>query len=303
VKLPVYDYVNGYPGADPAHAPYTQFDASGQIAGGYGNVLLMTNRSHSSYHSLQFSAQRDLSSFGLGFQVSYAFSKSLDDTSAVLGGFIAGASGALSQAAPQDPFHTRADKGPSTFDATHALNFSLFQDLHADRVPLVRPLGKPLTKGWQLLGIGTFTSGLPFTIYSGQQETGVGSIGADRPDQVAAPVLSTSRTIREDYFGLGVNNPSLFRIPPYGHFGALGRNTFRGPDFRNFDMALIKDTPLVSRSGTERAALQFRAEFFNVLNIVNFGLPSNVLLGPGFGEISRTAGTSRQIQFSLKLIY
>ncbi|MGA2593285.1 MAG: hypothetical protein ABSH32_25495 [Bryobacteraceae bacterium] len=83
----------------------------------------------------------------------------------------------------------------------------------------------------------------------------------------------------------------------------LGRNTFRGPDLRNFDLALIKDTPLRERAGAELASLQFRAEFFNVFNIVNFGLPSNILLGPGFGEISRTAGTSRQIQFSLKVIY
>ena len=68
-------------------------------------------------------------------------------------------------------------------------------------------------------------------------------------------------------------------------------------------MALIKDTPLGTRAGGELASLQFRAEFFNVFNIVNFGLPSNIVLGPGFGEISRTAGTSRQIQFSLKVIY
>jgi hypothetical protein len=51
------------------------------------------------------------------------------------------------------------------------------------------------------------------------------------------------------------------------------------------------------------ASLQFRAEFFNLLNTVNFGLPSNIVLGPGFGEITRTASNSRQIQFSLKLIY
>ena len=53
----------------------------------------------------------------------------------------------------------------------------------------------------------------------------------------------------------------------------------------------------------ERAALQFRAEFFNLFNVVNMGLPANTILGSGFGVISKTAGTSRQIQFSLKVIY
>jgi hypothetical protein len=140
----------------------------------------------------------------------------------------------------------------------------------------------------------------------------VGAGGTDRPDQIGNPELSTSRTVREDYFGLGANNPSYFYVPTNvpggsgpnrGRFGTLGRNTFRGPGFRNFDMALIKDTPLSTRAGRDRASLQLRAEFFNVFNLVNFGLPSNTVLGPGFGEISRTAGNSRQIQFSLKLIY
>jgi hypothetical protein len=49
--------------------------------------------------------------------------------------------------------------------------------------------------------------------------------------------------------------------------------------------------------------MEFRAEFFNIFNIVNFGLPSNIVRGSGFGIISKTAGTSRQIQFSLKVIY
>jgi hypothetical protein len=57
-----------------------------------------------------------------------------------------------------------------------------------------------------------------------------------------------------------------------------------------------------SRRGSDRMTLQFRAGFFNRFNIVNFGLP-NIVRGPGFGRISRTAGTSRQIQFSLKVIY
>src|ERR1022692_1921178 len=312
IKLPVMDYPNGYIGADPASAPYTQFDSSGAIVGGYGSVVLMTNRSHSTYHSLQVSAQRDLTASGLGFQASYTFSKSIDDTSAVFGGFVSGFSGAVNQTASQNPFDTRADKGPSNFDIQHALTFSLFQDLHTDRVAFLRFLGKTLTGGWQLLGIGTLTSGLPFTIYSGVQQTGAGSIGAHRPDQIGTPDLSTSRNVREDYFGLGANNASLFHIPidvpggtgpNSGVFGTLGRNTFRGPALRNFDMALIKDTRIGNQAKGELASLQFRAEFFNVFNIVNFGLPSNILLGPGFGEISHTAGNSRQIQFSLKLIY
>jgi hypothetical protein len=312
IKLPVTDYPNGFAGADPAFAPYTQFDSSGRITGGYGPVNLMTNRSHSTYHALQVSAQKDLTASGLGFQASYTLSKSIDDTSAVFGGFVSGYSGAVVQTAPQNPFDTRNDKAPSNFDIKNVLAFSLFQDLHADRAVFLRALSKKLTAGWQLLGIGTFTSGLPFTIYSGVQQTGVGSIGSDRPDQIGKPDLSTSRTVREDYFGMGTNNASYFSLPidvpggtgpNQGRFGTLGRNTFRGPRLRNFDMALIKDTPLLSRAQSEVAALQFRAEFFNVFNFVNFGLPSNIVLGPGFGEISRTAGTSRQIQFSLKLIY
>jgi hypothetical protein len=91
--------------------------------------------------------------------------------------------------------------------------------------------------------------------------------------------------------------------PNEGRFGTLGRNVFRGPGFRTLDIAVIKDTPLLRRGAGEAMTLQFRAEFFNVFNIVNFGLPSNIVLGPGFGVIARTAGTSRQLQFSLKLMY
>lgn len=86
-------------------------------------------------------------------------------------------------------------------------------------------------------------------------------------------------------------------------FENLGRDTFRGPGFTQFDFALIKNTPFGRRGNGEWDVLQFRAELFNVLIIVNFGLPSNTVLGSGFGIISKTAGPSRQIQFSLKLAY
>ena len=118
--------------------------------------------------------------------------------------------------------------------------------------------------------------------------------------------------MREDYFGRGADNASFFSIPinvpggtgpNHGRFGTLGRNTFRGPAFTDFDVALIKDTPFGRRGSAELGTVEFRAEFFNVFNLVNFGLPSNILRGSGFGIISKTAGPSRQIQFSLKLIY
>jgi len=111
---------------------------------------------------------------------------------------------------------------------------------------------------------------------------------------------------------MGANNNSLFSIPigvaggtgpNSGRFGTLGRSTFRGPAYHNFDFSLIKDTSLGSRGKNELCILQFRAEVFNMFNIVNFGLPNNVVRGSGFGIINKTAGTSRQIQFSLKLIY
>ena len=302
---------NSYGGADPAFAPFTQFDSAGKAIGGFGPESIMTSRSHSSYHSLQTSVSKDSARAGLGLQASYTYSKSLDDTSSVLGGFVSGA-GAVLQTFPQNPWNPDAEKGPSTFDATHSFTLSLIQVLPLDRVSFLRPLGKTLTRGWQFLNITTLTSGPPFSVYSGVQQTGVGAGGADRPDQIKEPHFSTSGPVREDYFGLGTNNGSFFNIPinvpggtgpNHGRFGTLGRNTFRGPGFQDYDIALIKDTPFGHRGNAELGTVEFRAEFFNIFNLVDFGLPSNILRGSGFGIISKTAGPSRQIQFSLKLIY
>jgi hypothetical protein len=184
--------------------------------------------------------------------------------------------------------------------------------LPLNRIGFLDRLGRRLTTGWQFLNITTLMSGSPFTVYSGVQQTGAGAGGADRPDMLARPNLSTSGPLPEDYFGRGSDNASFFYIPigvpggtgpNQGRFGTLGRNTFRGPAFHDYDVALVKDTTLGHRGNAELATVEFRAEFFNVFNLVNFGLPSNVLRGSGFGMISKTAGPSRQIQFSLKLMY
>ena len=302
---------NGYNGAEPAFAPFTQFDAQGHPVGGFGPISLMNSGSHSSYNALQTSVSQSFSPYGLSFQASYTYSKSMDDVSALLGGVSTNA-GVILQTLPQDPLNPRAEKAVSVFDVTHVFSLSLIQDLPLNKVEFLRPLGRYLTDGWQFLNITTLTTGPPFSVYSGIQQTGMGAGGTDRPDLVATPDFSTGRKIREDYFGRGADNASFFSLPigvpggtgpNSGRFGTLGRNTFRGPGFHQFDVALIKNASFGRRGGGEWGILQFRAEFFNVFNIVNFGLPSNTVLGSGFGTISRTAGSSRQIQFSLKLVY
>jgi len=302
---------NGYGGACQGFAPFTQFDSPCHAASGIGPEAIMSNGSHSAYHSLQTGLTKNSPRAGLGLQVSYTYSKSIDDTSAVLGGLL-GSAGTILQTVPQNPWDWSAEKGPSTFDVTHVFSASVIQLLPLDRVGFLRPLGRTLTKGWQFLNITTLTTGSPFSVFSGEQQTGAGNGGADRPDLISMPHLSTSRAVRDDYFGLGQNNYTLFNLPievpggsgpRSGRFGTLGRNTFRGPDFHDYDFALIKDTPFGRRGNAEFGTVEFRAEFFNVFNLVNFGLPSNTVLGSGFGIISRTAGNSRQIQFSLKVIY
>jgi len=319
-RLPKMSYPNALQGADSEFAHFTDFDSSGAVTGGFGFETVVTATAHSSYNALQASLAGQVGHGGPSLQVGYTFGKSLDDVSGLQGG--TGNTGAVAVFGPQDPFDTDAERGPSNFDVTHVFTLSAAQDLHLEHLG-PQPDGiQIVTKGWQLLSISTLMSGSPFTVYSGIQQTGAGTIGADRPDQIGTPHLSSAgggSRPREDYFGLGDNcstglcNASFFNIPTNlaggtgpnsGRFGTLGRNAFRGPAYYDFDFAFIKTTPIGHRgSGLERADLQFRAELFNLFNIVNMGLPANTILGSGFGVISKTAGTSRQIQFSLKLIY
>jgi hypothetical protein len=312
--LPRISYPNAYPGAESGFAPFTNFAPTGAVSGGFGYEQVVTATAHSNYHALQSSLSGRVTRWGPELQSSYTWGKSLDDVSSVVGG--TGSTGAVAISSPQNPANTHLERGPSNFDVTHALTVSAAQDLQLQRLGTQSPRVQTVSRGWQLLSISTITSGSPFTVYSGLQQTGAGTVGADRPDQIANPDLSTSHNAtrpREDYFGRGANNAGFFNIPigivggtgpNSGRFGTLGRNTFRGPAYYDFDFALIKTTPVGRRAtGQERFDLQFRGEFFNVFNVVNMGLPANTIKGSGFGVISRTAGTSRQIQFSLKLIY
>ena len=111
IHLAAMQVINGYAGATPEFAPFLQTDSSGNVTGGYGVYYLVATRSHSTYQALQTALDKTSARAGLGFQASYTYSKSLDDTSAVLGGIFPG-SGPVLQAMPQDPRHPGLEKGP-----------------------------------------------------------------------------------------------------------------------------------------------------------------------------------------------
>lgn len=116
VNLVGASFPNGYNGASPGFAPFTQFNSEGQAVGGYGTETLMSSGAHSTYQSLQAGVGKNSMRFGLGFQASYTYSKALDDGSSTF-------------AMPQDPFNPGADKGPANFDVTQVFSFSLIQSL------------------------------------------------------------------------------------------------------------------------------------------------------------------------------
>jgi len=94
-------------------------------------------------------------------------------------------------------------------------------------------------------------------------------------------------------------------VPTAGTYGNVGRDTFTGPGLSEVDLSVLKSTPV-----SERVNLQFRAEFFNILNHANFGTPNTVVFSsasstaaPTAGLITSTSTTSRQIQFGLKLLF
>ena len=145
IHLPYVFYPNSYTGADPAFAPFTRFDAAGKPIGGASTIYVVASDSHSSYNALQASLSKNTARWGTGLQINYTYSKSLDDTSSVQGGSIAGA-GVILQTSPQDPWNPAAERGPSTFDVTQVFTFSWIQVLPLNRVSFLRSAPRSLTR-------------------------------------------------------------------------------------------------------------------------------------------------------------
>jgi hypothetical protein len=145
--------------------------------------------------------------------------------------------------------------------------------------------------GWELTGLLRLTSGSPFRVVSGVDNS-LSLVNQDRPNVIGDPFLPTNRPRNQliaRYF-----NPAAFRQNAPLTFGDAGNNILVGPGFAGVDFGLIKNF-----SVTERHKLQFRTEFFNLFNRPNFGSPVNSLSSASVAQIT-SAADGRRIQLGLK---
>lgn len=247
-----------------------------------------------SYHALQMELNQRFYK-GLLLRANYTFSKNLDIGSGLT------ASMASNQAQMvMNPYNPRRDWGPSALNITNQASIRGSYELPLGNVGATRRVAPTkLLSGWQVNWILTLLSGFPSTPQVGSNQSGNGdSRNPDRPSVNPAfsgpVVLGTPNR----WF-----NANAYLLPVSGTWGNLGRGTLMGPGLGELDLSLFKSTSL-----TESMKLQFRAEFFNVLNRANFGSPNPIIfaggaVNPSAGVVTNTATTSRQIQFGLKLIF
>jgi len=239
---------------------------------------------NSSYNGLQFSANHRAAS-GLTYLVSYTWSKSIDVSCS---GFFG-----IESCSIQNPYNISGDRSVSGFDLTHVLSASAVAPLpfgKGKRFANSSGFVNDIVGNWQLNGILTLTSGLPYNVHrsSDVPNTGIGDV---RANQVGDPNLSNPST--KEWF-----NTAAFASPANFTFGDSGRNSLRADWFKNLDLSLFKDFPL-----GEKRSLQFRAEAFNVTNTPTWGIPVNDLNLPTLGQIKSTRSTERQLQLALKLYF
>jgi Carboxypeptidase regulatory-like domain/TonB dependent receptor len=301
----------------------------------WGALLLLNTQAFSSYNSLQVELTRR-ATHGLQFQSSYTYARFLDTPQGQT------VSHDPEIASTSDPFHVRTDYGPAETDLTHQFKFNAL--FHLPNISSQKFLSK-LLNGWWTGSIVTIQSGFAFSpTVSGNPS--LDGDGEDRPDVVTAANVVAVRngTYKRDGIlggqnpnaipfdrnevtlgginsagkpGTGWFDPNMFIAAPPGLLGDAGRGMLRGPGLSDWDCSLNKDTKV--RFLGEAGNVQFRAEFFNLLNHTNFRQPNaaTYVSGPVFisegvvsgatsvsptaGQISSTATPAREIQFGLRI--
>jgi hypothetical protein len=310
---PAYQIVNGsvyYPYSVVAGQPAAPVTANPAVAnttswwaGGTGN-----------YNALVVDFRHDLS-HGLQFRANYTWSKNLDDGSAWNTSVSSNTPAFISV-----PSLPHLDYGPAATDVRHIAAFNTSYDLPfgAGREFLAgtNKFTSHVISGWTLSTIANLQTGFPFSPQLGYNPTGSGdSRNPIRPDinpAFAGSVYNHGSTAQKvaQYF-----NPAAFSAPKAGYVGNARRDGLVGPGFADWDFSLLKATQI-----SEKVRLQFRAEFFNILNHTNLSLPNEIVYSAGPtqgtlasqgtaaaigspGNITATANTSRQIQLGLKLLF
>jgi hypothetical protein len=270
------------------------FDSVFQTNGvpAYNYIMQLTNDGYQRYNALHASF-RQRNWHGLNTQYNFTWSNCIDNNSTNRGGQ------ASLPLQSENPYNPNDTQGPCDTDVR--LNFNLGGTY---TVPKFSSLGR-FGEGWEIGSVFTAITGRPFTALSGI--SGGDNSGQDlavlRADCLAPP--------QYDYSQLTfiTNIATAFAQPPGGRLGTCGRNSLRGPGFKQLDGSVIKMTKL-----TERLNLQFRWEVFNVLNHPNFNpAPSSAKLSSGSFATSATTpdglnpgvaqGSPRVMQFGLKLLF
>jgi hypothetical protein len=258
---------------------------------GQNSAFLITTLGNSSYNAMQLRVTKTLSNkrFGLGqIQGFYTWSHSIDDAADAL---VAGTS---DRSLPRDSSGFaggfKLERGDSSFDARHrfVLNFIYELPFRSTNGFLNRVIGN-----WTVSGIYQAQTGYPFSVFmNGIDRQGTG-LSARASFASGGNAFQTNQTTANARVYTGPDR-SLFAstVPGDGSQGTVGRSIFRGPKFANMDFSVIKRIPI-----TERMRFTLRADFFNLFNKVNLGIPISDVNSSNFG-LSTTAGAARIIQFA-----
>lgn len=258
---------------------------------------------NSSYNSLQAKFQYRLSS-GVTLLGSYAWSKLLGNADSPFT-FLETQQGGI-----QDPNNLRLEKSLSSFDVPHRVVLSYVLDAplgHGKRfLGNVNGVADKIVSGWGANGITTLQSGYPLPLTAAANDL-VSFFGAGtlRPDYIGGCNQSISGSAQQrlsQWF-----NTKCFAEPAATSFGNMARTSpnLRGAGVANWDFSIFKNTPI-----TERVKLEFRAEFFNIFNRVQFALPGTslnpALLGTPsnlFGVVSKQINSPRLVQATARITF
>jgi hypothetical protein len=281
---------------------------------GFGSITELYADTIANYNGLQAEFKKALSA-GATFQVSYTYSKALSESDSSANRVTDNTGSGYVSFDPRNPLR---DYGRSAYDQRHLLVINGQYEL-----PFAKNLNgrvqKMLLGGWAVNGIWQYGSGLPLNINDGFSNSGNGDpVQPDRPN--LNPGFSNNPTSGSTRGCAGIPSgqplhtpnrwfdPCAFSLSPAGTFGNLGRDTINGPGFDQLNFTVAKNFAL-----TERMKLQFRAEFFNLFNHAQFGLPNNFVFQDNrtyagtAGVITSTAGIAglggRNIQLGLKLTF